>query len=184
MMRRPSMTRRGLGLSAALIVASLSLGGCEVVQRSRTAAFVNGQAISVEDVAETTRQYNQFLVTDPSQQLTEARAAGTLVLAGFVVAHVEKAGTWKPDARYVSDLAKVPDASEHTKELLKFVSISNAKALTPQDVAQIIATMSAAKIEMDPRYGTFSPTDGGFVQQQPNWVVPTPTATAPAQPGQ
>ena len=45
MMRRPSMTGRGLGLSAALIVASLSLGGCEVVQRSRTAAFVNGQAI-------------------------------------------------------------------------------------------------------------------------------------------
>ena len=64
MMRRPSMTGRGLGLSAALIVASLTLGGCEVVQRSRTAAFVNGQAISVQDVAETTRQYNQFLVTD------------------------------------------------------------------------------------------------------------------------
>ena len=184
MMRRPSMTGRGLGLSAALIVASLSLGGCEVVQRSHTAAFVNGQAISVQDVAETTRQYNQYFVTDPSQRLTEAKAAGTLVLAGFVVAHVEKAGTWKPDARYVSDVAKVPDASEHTKELLKFVSISSAKVLTPQDVAQIIATMSAAKIEMDPRYGTFSPTDGGFVQQRPDWIVPTPAATAPAQPGQ
>ncbi len=188
-LRRPSMTRRGPTLPVAVLIAvSLALGGCDVAQRSGAVAIIDGKAISVQDVAETTKQYNAHLVTDPTQQLTEAKAAGTLVLARFVVAHVESTGSWKPDARYNSDLAKIPDATESTKNLLKFIAISNAKALTQQDVGAILATMKKAKIEMDPRYGTFDADQGGFVEVQNNWIVPTPTPSArpgaPPQPGQ
>jgi len=188
-LRRPSMTRRGRALPAAALVAvSLALGGCSVVQRTGAVAVIDGKAISVQDVAETTKQYNAHLVTDPTQQLTEAKAAGTLVLAKFVVAHVESTGSWKPDARYNSDLTKIPDATPSTQNLLKFIAISSANALTEQDVAAILATMKKARIEMDPRYGRFDADQGGFVDVQNNWIVPPPTPTAPAgaptQPGQ
>jgi hypothetical protein len=188
-LRRPSMTRRALALPAAVMVAaSLALGGCDVLQRPGAVAIVNGKAISAQEVAETTRQYNAHLVTEPTQKLTEARAAGTLVLAEFVVAHVESTGSWKPDARYNSDLVKIPDATQNTRNLLKFVSITSANTLTQQDVDAILATMKKAKIEMDPRYGTFDAEQGGFVDTKNNWIVPPPTPTgpggAPPQPGQ
>jgi len=188
-LRRPSMTRRGLALPASvLVVVTLALGGCGVAQRAGAVAIVDGKAVSVQDVAETTKQYNAHLVTDPSQQLTEARAAGTLVLAKFVVARVESTGAWKPDARYNSDLAKIPDATPSTQNLLKFIAISSAKVLTQQDIDAILAAMKKAKIEMDPRYGKFDADQGGFVDVQKNWIVPTPTPSAPAgappQPGQ
>jgi hypothetical protein len=178
------MSSRALALPAAIMVSvSLALGGCDVVQRTGAVAIIDGRPLSAQEVAETTKQYNEHLVTDPSQQLTESRAAGTLVLARFVVAHVEQTGSWKPDPQYNSNLAKIPNATENTKNLLKFISIQNANVLTQQDVDAIIATMKKSKIEMDPRYGKFDPNQGGFVNEKDNWIVTPPTGS-PTQPGQ
>ncbi len=178
--RRPSMTRRGAALpAAALIAASLVLGGCTVAQRAGSVAFIDGKPISVQDVATTTRQYNMALVKDPAGQLTEAKAAGTLVIASFVVDYANATGVWKPDARYNSDLAKIPDATESTKNLLKFVAISSANVLAQKDVDAILASMQKADIEMDPRYGVFDAEAGGFVNPEHNWLVPQSGPAAP-----
>ncbi len=177
--RRPRTTRRGVLLPAAALVTALALGGCSVAQRAGSVAIVNGTPISAEAVAKTTQQYNSALVTDPSAKLTEAKAAGTLVIARFVVDYAARTGVWKPDPRYNSDLAKIPDATEDTKNLLKFIAISSSNVLAQKDVDAILETMKKADIQMDPRYGKFDATAGGFVSADHNWLAPAPAQATP-----
>ncbi|MEO7060243.1 MAG: hypothetical protein ABI083_11015 [Lapillicoccus sp.] len=174
-------TARGLLACVLALGLAFSATACSTLEKAKSAAIVNGVPISTTDVAETTKQYNEFVATDQSgtPKYTEARTVGTLVLAGFIIQHVEAKGSWKPDVAYNNLLSTVPGATPTTIELLKFVSITGGNALAQTDVDAILATMAKAKVEVDPRYGVFDPTQGGFKDRDLNWIKPVPAGQSP-----
>lgn len=171
---------RALALAtSALVAVSVGLTGCTTLEKAHSAAIVNGTPISDSELAEANQQYNTQLATSADQQITESQTLGLLVLAPFVLPQVAKSGSWKPDARYNSALLKIPDATQATKDFLA-TSIA-VQALTQQDIDAILAELKTAKVELDPRYGTFDPAIGGSIATIKNWVKPTASATSTAE---
>lgn len=175
-LRRLPMIRRGLVLpSAALVAAFLALGGCSVIEKAHSAAIVDGRPITDAEVAQATKEYNTHVAKSPQQRIPEARALTYLMLSSFVLDQVQKSGSWKPDDRYNGIIASIPNASPSTVALIK--TAQAASALTQQDITAIVDRLKAARIELDPRYGTFDPTSGGSVPTVENWIKPPATAT-------
>lgn len=189
MLLRPgSPTRRGLVACAAAIGIAFGAGACSTLDKAKSVAIVNGEQITVAQVAEATKQYNQFVATPGGKPvLTETRTADELVLAKFINDYVESTGKWKPDAAYNNLLGTVPGASDSTIQLLKFDAITSGNTLTQPDVDAILAVMAKSTVEVDPRYGAFDAKQGGFTARNLNWIKPVPAdenpepATAPAQ---
>ncbi len=181
-------TRRGLVTCVAALGIALSAGACGTLDKAHSVAIVNGQQITVSQVAEATKQYNEFVAAKSGKApLTEVRTVSTLVLAGFIIDYVTGTGKWKPDVAYNNLLSTVPDASPSTIQLLKFDAITGGSTLTQPDVDAILAVMAKTKVEVDPRYGTFDAAQGGLKARSLNWMKPVPAdqnpepATTPAQ---
>jgi hypothetical protein len=173
--------RRFGAIAAALLALAVVLTGCSTLEKTRAAAFVNGQAITQDEVAQVTQQYNDTLSTSAQDRLTEPQTLGLLILAPFVLSQAKASGSWVPDARYNAALAKIPDASEGTQKLIAVSIALQPGVLSDKDVAAIVDALKKANIQLDPRYGTFDPSTGGFVAPNNNWLRPTATAT-PTQP--
>lgn len=171
--------RRAVALSAAALVAlSFGLGGCTTLEKARSAAIVNGTPISDADVAQATKEYNQNLATTPAEQIQESQALSLLVLAPFILGQVKRSGSWTPDAQYNNAMLKLPNASAATKDL---VATSLAvRALSRADVDVILGELKKAKVDLDPRYGTFDPATGGSTATVNNWIKPNPTPSTTA----
>ncbi|WP_295700282.1 hypothetical protein [Lapillicoccus sp.] len=180
-------TRRGLVTCVTAIGIALSAGACGTLDKAHSVAVVNGQAISVSDVATATQQYNEFVASKSGKAPnTEARTVTVLVLAGFIIDYVTATGKWKPDVAYNNLLSTVPDASPSTVELIKFDAITGGNTLTQPDVDAILAVMAKTKVEVDPRYGTFDASQGGLRPRDLNWMktVPADQNPEPATPTQ
>lgn len=177
--RLGSPTRRGLVACAAAVGIALGASACSTLAQAQSAAIVNGHEITVSELAETTQQYNQFLNT--GKKLSEADVLGGLLLARFAVPAGESTAGWKPDSTYTGLLAKVPNASPETTELIKLVSIGQAGLLqggTPT-IDRAMADAKKAKIEVDPRYGVFSASELTLGTPAPNWIKPVPAGQDP-----
>jgi len=175
---KPLRVSRRFGvLVAALVAVAVALTGCTTFQKARTAAFVNGQAISDTEVAQVTKQYNDTLSTTAQDRLQEPQTLGLLILAPFVLNQAKASGSWVPDERYNAALAKVPDASQGTKNLVGVSIALQPGILKDEDVAAIVDALKKANVQLDPRYGTFDPSTGGFVAPANNWIRPTATAS-------
>lgn len=176
--------RRGIAVPALLLVAMLGLvlGGCTALTKAQSAAIVNGQPITNEDVATAAHEFNTYIVTDPSQAVTEARVLSYLILAPFVLAEAERTGAWKPDESYNNTIAKIPQASQPTKDLIA-TSLA-AQALSQDGVTAVLDQLKKADVQLDPRYGTFDPSTGGSLAEAPNWIKTTPTSAATTAAGQ
>ncbi|MEP6632277.1 MAG: hypothetical protein ABJA89_17540 [Lapillicoccus sp.] len=168
----PRVSRR-IGLLAA--VAALALTGCSTFAKGSTAAFVNGQSISKSEVADVTQQYNDTLSTSAQDRLQEPQTLGLLILAPFVLNQAKASGSWVPDERYNAALAKVPDALPGTKDLVGVSIALQPGILTDADVTAIVDGLKKANVQLDPRYGTFDPSTGGFLAPDNNWIRPTAT---------
>lgn len=177
---RPLTRRRGLVLPAVLFaVLALLLSGCSVIEKQHAAAIVGGQVISNADVATAQEEFNTHLATNDQQKMSESQVLSLLVIGPFVLEQAQKSGSWKPDDRYNSLLAKIPNASEPTKEIIA-TSLAT-QSLSQTDVDAILAALKTANVQLDPRFGTFDPKTGGSTVTDNNWIKPsaTPSATAP-----
>jgi hypothetical protein len=175
------VTRRVGRLSVAAGLLALALTGCTTFQKGSTAAFVDGRPISTSEVAQVTQQYNDNLSTSAQDRLQEPQTLGLLILAPFVLDQAKASGSWVPDERYNAALAKVPDPSQGTKDLVGVSIALQPGVLSDADVTAIVAALKKANVQLDPRYGTFDPSTGGFLPPNNNWIRPTPTPTqAPA----
>jgi hypothetical protein len=162
----------------ALLAATLALTGCTTFDKASTAAFVNGTAISDATVAEVTTQFNNNLATSPDQKIQESQTLGVLILAPFVLGQVKSSGSWTPDARYNTALQRVPSASQATKDFLATsIILQQGGPLTEQDVTAILDQLKKADVVLDPRFGTWDPSTGGFLAPQDNWIKPTAAPT-------
>lgn len=171
--------RRLVGAAVALLALALALTGCTTLEKTRTAAFVNGQAISDATVAETARQFNDNLATDGQNKVQESQVLGLLILSPFVLNQVRSSGSWAPDARYNAAVAKIPDATQATKDFIATsIVVGQGGPLTDKDVTAILGEMKKANVVLDPRYGTWDPSSGAFNAPSENWIKPVPTASA------
>lgn len=178
---RTGTRRRLVGGAVALLALVLALAGCTTFEKTRTAAFVNGQAISDATVAQTTQQFNDNLVKEGQQRVQESQVLQTLILAPFVLNQVKASGSWTPDARYNAAVAQVPDATQATKDFIATsIVASQGGPLTDQDVNAILDSMKKANVVLDPRYGTWDPSTGAINTADDNWIKPTSTPSAPA----
>lgn len=179
--RRLLIPTRPMAVGAALLAAAaLSLGGCSTLQKAQSAAIVNGVSIPSSEVGQATAQLNQSLVTDPSQQIPEAQVVNLLVLSKVVLPLSGKPGFWVPDAQYNTLLAKLPDASQSSRDVvatsLFFNQLQNSG--TDAEIAVVKSAVQKATIELDPRFGTFDAATLGPLPLVNNWIKPTPSATA------
>ncbi len=179
-LRVPTVTRRVARLSVASVLLAVALAGCSTFQKGSTAAFVDGQPISKSEVAQVTQQYNDSLSTSAQDRLQEPQTLGLLILAPFVLNQAKASGSWVPDERYNAALAKVPDPSQGTKNLVGVSIALQPGVLTDADVTAVVAALKKANVQLDPRYGTFDPSTGGFLPPENNWIRPTATATQAA----
>jgi len=170
--------RRAGALAAAVLAATLALTGCTTFDKTSTAAFVNGTAISDATVAQVTNQFNDNLASTPDQKLQEAQALQVLILAPFVLNQVKASGSWTPDARYNTALQKIPDASQATKDFLATsIILQQGGPLTDGDVTAILDQLKKADVVLDPRFGTWDPKTGAFLAAENNWIKPTAAPT-------
>jgi hypothetical protein len=167
-LRVPTVTRRVGRLSVAAGLLALALTGCTTFQKGSTAAFVDGQPISRSEVAQVTQQYNDNLSTSAQDRLQEPQTLGLLILAPFVLDQAKASGSWVPDERYNAALAKVPNASPGTKDLIGVSIALQPGVLSDKDVTAIVAALKKADVQLDPRYGTFDPSTGGFLPPNNN----------------
>src|SRR6478672_482274 len=180
-----SPKKKSSALAAAVLAAILALTGFTTLDKASTAAFVNGTAISDATVAEVTNQFNTGLATTADQKIKENQALGVLILAPFVLNQVKASGSWTPDARYNAAVQKVPDATQATKDFIATsIILAQGSPLTETDVTAILDQLKKADVVLDPRFGTWDPTNGGFLTSQDNWIKPTAApgdgATTPA----
>ncbi|HEY6742085.1 MAG TPA: hypothetical protein VI110_06970 [Lapillicoccus sp.] len=170
--------RRAGALAAAVLAATLALTGCTTFDKTSTAAFVNGTAISDATVAQVTNQFNDNLASTADQKLQEAQALQMLILAPFVLNQVKASGSWTPDARYNTALQKIPDASQATKDFLATsIILQQGGPLTDGDVTAILDQLKKADVVLDPRFGTWDPNTGAFLAAENNWIKPTAAPT-------
>jgi len=170
--------RRAGALAAAVLAATLALAGCTTFDKTSTAAFVNGTAISDATVAQVTNQFNDNLASTADQKLQEAQALQVLILAPFVLNQVKASGSWTPDARYNTALQKIPDASQATKDFLATsIILQQGGPLTDGDVTAILDQLKKADVVLDPRFGTWDPKTGAFLAAENNWIKPTAAPT-------
>ncbi|MEO8830271.1 hypothetical protein [Lapillicoccus sp.] len=187
--RRLLIPTRPMAVGAALLAAAaLSLGGCSTLEKAQSAAIVNGVSIPSSEVGQATAQLNRSLVTDPSKQIPEAQVVNLLVLSKVVLPLSGQPGFWVPDAQYNALLAKLPDASQSSRDVvatsLFFNQLQNSG--TDAEIAVVKKAVQKATIELDPRFGTFDAASLGPLPLVNNWIKPTPSATAsstaPAEP--
>jgi len=173
------MRGRRFGVVAvAALAAILALTGCTTFDKASTAAFVNGTAISDATVAEVTNQFNNNLASSAEQRIQESQTLGVLILAPFVLGQVKASGSWTPDARYNTALQRVPGASQATKDFLATsIILQQGGPLTESDVTAILDALKKADVVLDPRFGTWDPSTGGFLAPQDNWIKPTAAPT-------
>ena len=64
------------------------------------------------------------------------------------------------------------------------IILAQGGPLTETDVTAILDQLKKADVVLDPRFGTWDPTNGGFLTSQDNWIKPTAApgdgATTPA----
>lgn len=157
-----------IGLSALAV-----LGGCGFETRQQAAAIVNGQVITEAEVAEAAKQLN-----DAKVQVDDRNVLAGLIAAPLMRAAVEKTGTFKQNATYAAVLNAVPNASEATKTFASALDLIQPGSMTDQQVADYFAEVKAAKVTLNPRYGTLTPSE----QDAPvyfrigsadvNWIAP------------
>ncbi len=171
-----SRTRRAGALVAAVLAVILALAGCSTLDKASTAAFVNGTAISNATVSQVVDQFNSNLATTPDQKIQESQALGVLILSPFVLNQVKASGSWAPDARYNAAIQKIPSASQATKDFVATsIILAQGGPLTEADVNAILDELKKANVQLDPRFGTWDPSTGGFLQGNNNWIKPTAT---------
>jgi hypothetical protein len=150
-----------------------TLSGCGA-QQPDAAAIVNDTVIRDQDLQTVSDQLNAF--AGGEQTITKGEVLTSLILAPYVFAEAKRVGkTVSPSgARQV--IAKMPNPSPST---IAFIQMQlEARQLDQASKAVIVTALRKAKVTVNPRYGTYDPTQLGITATSPNWIkagAPSPT---------
>lgn len=153
---------RRIALAAAGALAALGLTACG---SANTAAVVNGDVISEQDAQTAAQQITEAF--DLQTPLTTTDAVSSLVLAPFVIDAAADSGHPVSAEAARAALSAIDDPNEAAVTLVR--ANSAYQVLTNADHAAILEEISKADVQVNPRYGTFDPSQG-VVPNQPNWI--------------
>lgn len=153
------------GVAAALVLGTAAvLSGCGT---AGTAAVVDGHAISEKDAQIAAQQINDAF--HPESPLKPADAVSALVTAPFILDVANRIGHPQTASAAMAAMPAITDPAESTIEMVR--AQLAIRYLSEADRRAIITALGKAKITVNPRYGTFVPTEAGLVATRPNWIV-------------
>ncbi|MEO7130663.1 MAG: hypothetical protein ABIZ07_04740 [Dermatophilaceae bacterium] len=161
--------RRVISAAAAGASALALLGGCGMDTRQQAAVIVNGDVVAQDEVQAAAKQLSEYGFNEQGVVLA-------LIAAPLLQAEVEKSGSWQPDATYATILARIPDATQATKDTLAAAALVQSAQMTDADVAGYRAALKAADISVNPRFGQVDLTDTAPLYftlgaASPNWIA-------------
>lgn len=170
-------------------IATIALGGllaltaCSGTTSAQTAAKVDGRVITEQEVADATTQINEAF--NPQQPFTPVQTLNYLILAPYVIDAAAKAGqpVSESAARAEPSLKALEDGvADSTIEAVRAdASLRALQQADPNAGAALAEQIADLDVSVNPRYGTFDPERAAVVADQPNWIVPSAPAAAPAQ---
>ncbi len=151
-------------------------------------AVVDGRAVTSDQLAKATDQYNAFARSAGGTEVTQTQILPYLIQSRIIVPWAEQTGGWKPDASYAQVLSRVQDPAPETKDLFEAIVVAGqaSQGGLSQSAAQSLQqAVQTADVTVSPRYGTFERSLApALAPITPNWLKPgaTPTdqTTAPA----
>lgn len=153
------------GVAAALVLGTAAvLSGCGT---AGTAAVVDGHAISEKDAQIAAQQINEAF--HPESPLTPRDAVSALITAPFILDVANRIGHPQTASAAMAAMPTITAPAESTIEVVR--AQSAIQYLSEADKTAIITALGKAKITVNPRYGTFVPTQAGLVATSPNWIV-------------
>lgn len=187
--RAVSHRRRRVAVPAVAAAGLVLLGGCGTVQKMNAVAVVDGQAVTADQLATATDQYNAFATAAGQQTVEQTRILPYLVQARIIVPWAESTGGWKPDASYAQVLSRVPSPAPETKDLFEAIVVTTLVqqgGLSQSAQQSLQQAVQKADVTVNPRYGSYVPGLAPAVAPlSPNWIkagsTPSAQATAPAQ---
>lgn len=161
----------GLALAGALVTA-----GCGSLETDR-AATVDGRVISETEVQSVMTQFNGMKQPrlDP---LTPASTLSLLVQARPALEYFGEHGVVASEsvAQQEAGNRGVRNPSDATLEALRFLDAlqqaSDSGAFSQADQQELIQRIADQKVKVNPRYGTFDPTNISVTASQPDWITP------------
>ena len=162
---------RGSIVTAA-VAGVLAVSGCATAD---TAAVVNGDRITEQEVQEATAQITKAY---PDSTLNTANALSSLRDGRRSSTRSPTSPARAcPTAAAKAAITEIEDPSPATLELVK--SSLASQQLTTVEQGQVVELARKAEVTMNPRYGTFDAKAVRFDVSQPNWIKAEP---APAEP--
>lgn len=153
-------------LLAMVAVLTTGLTACSGAGRPDAAAVVNGTVITTREVRVATDEISAML----GQPVEEGAVLQRLIVAEFVIDEAARSGVWVPDNAYNTLLAKLPSTQEVSRRTLEAdfarTALEQAGRFEP-----ILAQLSAATIDVSPRYGSWDPRTAQLATTTPDWIV-------------
>ena len=173
----PSHHLRPLTSLALLLSVTLGLSACGAIQQSGAAATVNGTAISDQDLQTVTTQLNSIAPEGRKSPTREFLV--NMIVARFVLAEADRAHKTISDADARKAFPNLPNPAPPTMKLFQMEGVLPQLDQASRD--SIGKQIRAAKITINPRYGTFDVAKG-IVPNSPNWLRPSATPQPSATP--
>jgi hypothetical protein len=92
-----------------------------------------------------------------------------LITAPFILDVANRIGHPQTASAALAAMPSITDPAESTIEVVR--AQSAIQYLSDTDKTAIISALDRAKITVNPRYGTFVPTEARLVATSPNWIV-------------
>ena len=165
--------RRGLRAAAAAALLALGLAACTPSQAG-AAAVIGQRRISTQEVSDAVagiKQGNPQLAQGTGLDRT---VLFFLVISPYVLSAAESngVGVSADTARQMLPKAENPDPGA-VRVLRTFVALQRLQQEGKNDaLMQIQKDVTAAKPELNPRYGRFDVQQMAVVDAPPNWIVP------------
>jgi hypothetical protein len=168
-------------IAALAVGAALVTAGCGV-SRADQAAVVDGTVITERDLQVAMSQVNAMDPALLQEPLTPSGALTALVQAPVILDHLDGKGIVVSESvatREASDRG-VADPSDDTLSIIRLAtSITAAQQsgqLTEADGVAVTERLQALDVEVNPRYGAFSPETASIQVVAPEWVTPVDAA--------
>jgi hypothetical protein len=170
---------RVLRASVVAVVASgvLAVAGCSTAD---SAAVVNGERISEQELQEAVQQLNKAA---PQANLDNATALTLLLRAPFTTPVADKAGKGLSNSQVTAAL-KTNELNQAAIDIVRTsdaFNTANPAVLSQEEQNQILREMQRAKITVNPRYGRYNQKTFALDATSPNWIkagsnpAPTPS---------
>lgn len=184
---RTSITRRtrraGLAGVAAAAALAVALTACTPAQ-SGAAAVVDGRRITVQQVDSAVAG-----IKTGNPQLAEGQGLDRtvlffLVISPWVLSAAESNGVGVSEGQAKQLLPKASEPDPGSLRVMRtFLALQQLQqAQKTEALAQVQQDITAAKPELNPRFGTFDVQQMAVVDAPPNWIVPNAQPTATSSP--